>query len=276
MSKNDGESTFPINEKEVMDYYGYSGSFGRLKIKLKFLRNWILHSLAYSSPLSEFSINMQKSRGVKIGRNCHFNPYVLIDLIYPKMVEIGDNVTLGSHSMIFAHSNPSANLFLKQGEYPRKISKVIIKTGAVINPGVIIIAGVTIGENSIISPRSVVTQDIPDYCVAVGKSCKSSKKNKSLRDEMNILGIDFEEWFHPELIQDHIQKEQKIPKVINGIEKILELLRKKETSATFFVVGEILEMKPELIDDILNNGHEIGFHTMKHTRIDKIGFEDEF
>ena len=60
MSKNDGESTFPINEKEVMDYYGYSGSFGRLKIKLKFLRNWILHSLAYSSPLSEFSINMQK------------------------------------------------------------------------------------------------------------------------------------------------------------------------------------------------------------------------
>ena len=176
MSKNDGESTFPINEKEVMDYYGYSGSFGRLKIKLKFLRNWILHSLAYSSPLSEFSINMQKLRGVKIGRNCHFNPYVLIDLIYPKMVEIGDNVTLGSHSMIFAHSNPSANLFLKQGEYPRKISKVIIKTGAVINPGVIIIAGVTIGENSIISPRSVVTQDIPDYCVAVGNPARVVKK----------------------------------------------------------------------------------------------------
>ena len=93
---------------------------------------------------------------------------------------------------------------------------------------------------------------------------------------MNILGIDFEEWFHPELIQDHIQKEQKIPKVINGIEKILELLRKKETSATFFVVGELLEMKPELIDLILDNGHEIGFHTMKHTRIDRIGFQDEF
>jgi len=176
MSKNDEECPFPINEKEVMDYYGYSGTFGRLKIRLKFLKNWILHSLAYSSPLSEFSVNMQKSRGVKIGKNCHFNPYVLIDLIYPKMVEIGDNVTLGSHSMIFAHSNPSANLFLKQGEYPRKISKVIIKTGAVINPGVIIIAGVTIGENSIISPRSVVTQDIPDYCVAVGNPARVVKK----------------------------------------------------------------------------------------------------
>ncbi len=172
----ENKDTFPINEKEVMDYYGYSGNFGRLKIKIKFLKSWILHSLAYSSPLSSFSISMQRSRGVKIGENCHFNPYVLIDLIYPKMVEIQDNVTLGSNSMIFAHSNPSANLFLKQGEFPRKISKVIIKSGAVINPGAIIIAGVTIGKNSIISPRSVVTQYIPDYCIAVGNPARVIKK----------------------------------------------------------------------------------------------------
>ena len=71
---NDEKDSFPINEKEVMDYYGYSGNFGRFKMKIKFLRGWILHSLAYSSPLSSFSINMQRSRGVKIGKNCHFNP----------------------------------------------------------------------------------------------------------------------------------------------------------------------------------------------------------
>ena len=173
---SDENDTFPINEKEVMDFYGYSGNFGRLKMKIKFLRSWILHSLAYSSPLSNFSVSMQRARGVKVGENCHVNPYVLIDLIYPKMVEIGNNVTLGSHSMIFAHSNPSANLFLKQGDFPRKVSKVVIKSGAVINPGAIIIAGVTIGENSIISPRSVVTQDIPDYCIAVGNPARVIKK----------------------------------------------------------------------------------------------------
>ena len=159
-----------------MNFYGYTGSFGLLKMKIKFLRSWILHSLAYSSPLSNFSVKMQKARGVKIGKNCHMNPYVLIDLIYPKMIEIGNNVTLGSHSMIFAHNNPSANLFLKQGDYPRKVSKVVIKSGVVINPGAIIIAGVTIGENSIISPRSVVTQDIPDYCIAVGNPARVIKK----------------------------------------------------------------------------------------------------
>ena len=173
---NDEKSTFPINEKEVMDFYGYSGAIGRFKIKIKFLRSWILHSLAYSSPLSNFSVSMQRARGVQIGKNCHVNPYVLIDLIYPRMIEIGNNVTLGSHSMIFAHSNPSANLFLKHGDFPRNVSKVTIKSGAVINRGAIIIAGVTIGENSIISPRSVVTQDIPDYCIAVGNPARVIKK----------------------------------------------------------------------------------------------------
>jgi polysaccharide deacetylase family protein (PEP-CTERM system associated) len=93
---------------------------------------------------------------------------------------------------------------------------------------------------------------------------------------LNILGIDFEEWFHPELIQRVITNEKKSFKVINGIDKILELLRKHETYATFFVVGEILENFPELLDKILNNGHEIGFHTMYHSRLDSEGFQEKF
>jgi acetyltransferase-like isoleucine patch superfamily enzyme len=118
---------------------------------------------------------MQKSRGVKIGKNCYFNPYILIDLVYPTLIKIEDNVSIGSNVMIFAHGNISANSFLK-GKYPRKVSNVIIKSGAAINPGAIVMAGVTIGENSIISPRSVVTQDIPDYCIAMGNPARVIKK----------------------------------------------------------------------------------------------------
>lgn len=92
---------------------------------------------------------------------------------------------------------------------------------------------------------------------------------------MNILGIDFEDWFHPELIQKYIKKTGE-PKVINGIDKILDWLRKCETFATFFVVGELLEYKPEILDKILAGGHEIAFHTMHHTRLDTPGFKEEF
>jgi polysaccharide deacetylase family protein (PEP-CTERM system associated) len=93
---------------------------------------------------------------------------------------------------------------------------------------------------------------------------------------LNILGIDFEEWFHPELIQNMLTNEKKPFKVINGLDKILELLRKCETSATFFMVGEILEKFPDVLDKILDGGHEIGFHTMHHSRLDSDGFKEKF
>jgi hypothetical protein len=43
---------------------------------------------------------------------------------------------------------------------------------------------------------------------------------------MNLLGIDFEEWFHPELIQRVLTNEKKSFKVVNGLDKILEFLGK--------------------------------------------------
>ena len=92
---------------------------------------------------------------------------------------------------------------------------------------------------------------------------------------MNLLGIDFEDWFHPELIQKTLTNEKKIPTVINGLDKILDLLHKHETIATFFVVGELLEFQPDLMDKIVSSGHEIGFHTMTHKRLDLMN-SDEF
>lgn len=164
-----------VNEQELMKYYNYNGIFGRFKLRLKLLKSWILHSLAYSSMHSGFAITIQRARGVKIGKNCHLCPYVQMDLIYPNLVQIGNNVTIGANVMIFAHANPTANLFLKKGPYPRKVEPVTIKNGAVLNPGSIITAGVTIGENSIVSVGSVVTQNIPDYSVVVGNPARVVK-----------------------------------------------------------------------------------------------------
>jgi len=93
---------------------------------------------------------------------------------------------------------------------------------------------------------------------------------------LNILGIDFEEWYHPELIKQNISKEKRNPSVINGIDKILDLLRKHETFATFFVVGELLEIQPDIFDKIIENDHEIGFHTMYHDRLDSPEYKEKF
>jgi len=173
MSNSDN---FKSNEKELMEFYGYKGISGRIKIRIKFLKSWINHVLAYSAPLPSWTIKFQRNRGVKIGENCHISPYVLIDLLHPELINIEDNVTISSNSMIFAHINPTANEFLKNHGYPRTIKPVLIKKGAVISVGCIIIAGVTIGENSIVGAGSVVTQDVPDYCVVVGNPARVVKK----------------------------------------------------------------------------------------------------
>ncbi len=167
---------FKTNERELMEYYGHKGISGKIKLRMKFLKSWIFHSLAYSSPLPSWSIKFQRIRGVKIGENCHISPYVLIDLLHPELIKIEDNVTISSNSMIFAHVNPSANDFLKNHGYPRKIKPVTVKKGAVISVGCIIIAGITIGENAIVGAGSVVTQDVPDYCVVVGNPARVVKK----------------------------------------------------------------------------------------------------
>ena len=93
---------------------------------------------------------------------------------------------------------------------------------------------------------------------------------------MNLLGIDFEEWFHPQLIQDVLKHETKSFEIVKGIDKIIEFLGKHETYAPFFMVGEILENFPDILDKILDNGHEIGFHTMYHSRLDSENFQEKF
>ena len=93
---------------------------------------------------------------------------------------------------------------------------------------------------------------------------------------MNLLGIDFEDWYHPQLVEPFVTKDKKIPTMFQGLDKILELLRKHDVKATFFVVGELLESNPEILDKILDAEHEIGFHTMKHNRLDSPNFKEKF
>jgi len=118
----------------------------------------------------------QRLRGVKIGKSCHISPYVLFDLIYPELITIEDEVGIGSNTMIFAHINPTANLFLKNNNYPRKVQPVTIKSGAWINPGCIICPGSVIGKNSILSVGTVVSGEIPDNCVVAGNPGRVIKK----------------------------------------------------------------------------------------------------
>ena len=65
---------------------------------------------------------------------------------------------------------------MKEKYYPRKVEPIIIKKGAWITPGTIILCGVTIGENSVVGAGSVVISDVESYTVVAGNPAKFIKK----------------------------------------------------------------------------------------------------
>lgn len=54
-------------------------------------------------------------------------------------------------------------------------------------------------------------------------------------------------------------------------DRILAFLDQREAKATFFVVGAVAEASPELVERIADAGHEIGLHTVRHTRLAELG-----
>lgn len=125
----------------------------------------------------QVTVFLHRLRGVKIGKNSHVARGVILDDRNPDLIEIGDGVAVTSGVMILCHQRDLTEY--KPGMYamdcPFKEGKVVIKDGAHIGIGAIIMPGVTIGKGAVIGAGSVVTRDIPDYCVAVGSPAKVIK-----------------------------------------------------------------------------------------------------
>jgi len=91
-------------------------------------------------------------------------------------------------------------------------------------------------------------------------------KSKFEMVKTNILTIDVEDWYMDTDISTWDSYEDRI---VQSTLKILNMLDKSNTRATFFVVGYVAEHHPELIEDIKDRGHEIATHGYSHTSIRK-------
>jgi peptidoglycan/xylan/chitin deacetylase (PgdA/CDA1 family) len=58
--------------------------------------------------------------------------------------------------------------------------------------------------------------------------------------------------------------------ITRGMPRILELLRRYELPATFFVPGYTAEAHPGAVADLLGAGHEVGHHGYLHLRSDRV------
>ena len=86
---------------------------------------------------------------------------------------------------------------------------------------------------------------------------------------LNALTIDVEDWYHPELVRSRVSLDgaeagAARPQIEESTGALLDLLRQRGIKATFFIVGEIAQRHPRLIQAIAAEGHELGCHGMDH------------
>jgi len=86
-------------------------------------------------------------------------------------------------------------------------------------------------------------------------------------EKINALSIDLEEWYHSELVEG---RRSPFSQVAEATRPILDLLDQYQTKASFFIVGEVAEQNPGLIQSIFEKGHEIGCHTFSHKLLWKL------
>mgnify|MGYP002623235696 CR=1 FL=1 len=125
--------------------------------------------------------NEKGHKTLTFGKNVQINDYVHI--VSMERIEIGDNVLMASHVFISDNSHGSYKCNFEDSDpmvppTERAYYKAPIKIGnnVWIGEGVMVMPGVTIGDGCVIGAHSIVSKDIPSFCIAVGSPARVIKK----------------------------------------------------------------------------------------------------
>ena len=108
------------------------------------------------------------------GKHCHFGKNVYanfnLTMVDDTDIYVGDYTMFGPNCVIATAGHPILPA-LREQAYQYNMP-VHIGKNCWLGAGVLVMPGVTIGDNSVIGAGSVVTKDIPANVVAVGNPCK--------------------------------------------------------------------------------------------------------
>jgi len=96
-----------------------------------------------------------------------------------------------------------------------------------------------------------------------------------------ILTFDLEFWYNSKFLEKHLiieNEDNDNDYIKESIESLIDLLKRYNQKATFFVLGKVAKKYPEIIKKIYEADHEIASHGYSHTILEKLGpdkFEQE-
>ncbi len=104
-----------------------------------------------------------------VGARCKISSHTFIC----EGVTIEDGVFVGHGVMFINDRYPRATVDGQlQTEVDWEVVPTLVKRGASIGSGTVVMCGVTIGENALVGAGAVVTHDVPDHATVVGVPAK--------------------------------------------------------------------------------------------------------
>ena len=130
----------------------------------------------------------QVREGAVIGDECILGKNVYVD----EHVRVGNRVKIQNNASVYSGSELEDGVFvgphvcLTNDRFPRAINedgslkgandwepgKILVRTGASLGAGAVIVTGVTIGRWALIGAGAVVVRDVPDHALVVGNPAR--------------------------------------------------------------------------------------------------------
>jgi acetyltransferase-like isoleucine patch superfamily enzyme len=124
--------------------------------------------------ISRYAVLSCKNGDIEIGE--YANIGVFCNISSNSKIKIGKKVLIGPHCSLFATEHRFENRDIPIADQGWTSKGITVEDNVWIGAGVVVLDGVTIGRDSIIGAGAVVSEDIPEFSIAVGMPAKVIRK----------------------------------------------------------------------------------------------------
>ena len=118
---------------------------------------------------------------IYLGKNSHINQFCCIWASENSKIILGDDLLMGPGVKMFSSNHSTKDAAIPMNMQPWVEKDIVVGNNAWIGANSVVLAGVKIGDGTVIAAGSVVTKDIPEYVIAGGVPAKPIRNRRRVQ-----------------------------------------------------------------------------------------------